>query len=49
MTPLASFLLKYFPKELVGGLLIVIYTLTMLAIFTLMGRVPDEMLYLDVG
>ena len=48
MTPLASFLNRYFPKSLTLLMILAIYTLTLIAVILLIGRNPDPMFYLDV-
>lgn len=49
MTPLTIFLSKYMPEPLVKLVTTLIYTLTLITIFVLIGRPDVPMIYLDVG
>lgn len=49
MTPLTRFLMKYLPHRTVGYVLALAYVAALLAVFLLIGRDPQTILYLDIG
>ena len=49
MTPFARFLMKHLPRRAVGPALTLAYVATLVAVLLLISRVPQHMLYLDIG
>ncbi len=49
MTPLTRFLMKYLPRRAVGYALALAYIAALLAVFLLISRDQQNILYLDIG
>lgn len=49
MTPLARFLMKYLPRGVVGYALALAYMTALLAVFLLISRIQQNIMYLDIG
>jgi hypothetical protein len=49
MTPFTRFLMKQLPQRAVKPVLTITYLGTFLAVILLIGRITDNMLYLDIA